>query len=308
MTTATTKPRCFQDVILRLQNYWAAQGCAVLQPYDMEVGAGTFHPATTLRALGPNAWAAAYVQPSRRPTDGRYGENPNRLQHYYQYQVIIKPSPPDLQDLYLGSLAAIGIDASLHDIRFVEDDWESPTLGAWGLGWEVWCDGMEVSQFTYFQQVGGHDCRPVSGELTYGLERLAMYVLGVDHVMDMPFNAPNAPIPLRYGDIFRQTEQEFSRWNFDVADTAVLLRHFEEAEAECARILAQPATDAAGRRIVMAHPAYDQCIKASHIFNLLDARGVISVTERQAYIGRVRALAKMCADAFLETPAGGAAA
>ncbi len=255
------------------------------------------------------------MQPSRRPTDGRYGENPNRLQHYYQFQVLIKPSPPDLQDLYLGSLAAIGIDMDLHDIRFVEDDWESPTLGAWGLGWEVWCDGMEVSQFTYFQQVGGHDCHPVSGELTYGLERLAMYVLGIDHVMDMPFNDPSprrganehaAPIPLSYGDIFRQTEEEYARWNFDVADTDVLLRHFEEAEAECDAILAQePVDPKTGKRIVMAHPAYDQCIKASHIFNLLDARGVISVTERQAYIGRVRALAKKCADAFVQTDAGG---
>ncbi len=300
------RPRSFQEVILRLQAYWAAQGCAVLQPYDMEVGAGTFHPATTLRALGPRAWAAAYVQPSRRPTDGRYGDNPNRLQHYYQFQVLIKPSPPDLQELYLGSLAAIGIDPALHDIRFVEDDWESPTLGAWGLGWEVWCDGMEVSQFTYFQQVGGHDCRPVPGELTYGLERLAMYVLGVDHVMDMPFNAPEAPIPLSYGDIFRQTEREYSRWNFETADTDTLFRHFQDAEAECARILAAPQQDSAGRSIPMAHPAYDQCIKASHIFNLLDARGVISVTERQAYIGRVRALAKLCADAFLTTEAGGA--
>ena len=244
--------------------------------------------------------------PRAAPTDGRYGENPNRLQHYYQYQVLIKPSPPDMQDLYLGSLQAIGIDASLHDIRFVEDDWESPTLGAWGLGWEVWCDGMEVSQFTYFQQVGGHDCHPVSGELTYGLERLAMYVLGVDHVMDMPFNDPDAPIPLSYGDVFRQTEEEYSRWNFDVANTEVLLRHFEEAEAECDAILSQDATDPkTGHRIVMAHPAYDQCIKASHIFNLLDARGVISVTERQAYIGRVRALARKCADAFCRpTPAG----
>ena len=301
-------PRSFQDVLMRLQAYWAAQGCAILQPYDMEVGAGTFHPATTLRALGTKPWAAAYVQPSRRPTDGRYGENPNRLQHYYQYQVIIKPSPPDLQALYLGSLEAIGIDMALHDIRFVEDDWESPTLGAWGLGWEVWCDGMEVSQFTYFQQVGGHDCRPVSGELTYGLERLAMYVLGIDHVMDMPFNDPGSPIALRYGDVFRQTEREYARWNFDQADTAMLLGHFADAEAECGRILAASQPDAAGRVIVMAHPAYDQCIKASHLFNLLDARGVISVTERQAYIGRVRALAKACADAFLATEAGGVAA
>jgi len=302
---STAAPRSFQEILLRLTSYWAGQGYAILQPYDMEVGAGTFHPATTLRALGPRPWAAAYVQPSRRPTDGRYGENPNRLQHYYQFQVIIKPSPPDLQALYLGSLQAIGIDMDLHDIRFVEDDWESPTLGAWGLGWEVWCDGMEVSQFTYFQQVGGHDCRPVSGELTYGLERLAMYVLGVDHVMDMPFNDPDAPTPLTYGDIFRQTEEEYSRHNFDAADTEILFRHFEDAERECEAILTHEATDPkTGRTIVMAHPAYDQCIKASHIFNLLDARGVISVTERQAYIGRVRALAKRCADAFHETAAG----
>jgi glycyl-tRNA synthetase alpha chain len=303
------KPSSFQEIILWLQTYWASQGCAILQPYDMEVGAGTFHPATTLRALGDKPWAAAYVQPSRRPTDGRYGENPNRLQHYYQYQVLIKPSPPAMQDLYLGSLKAIGIDATMHDIRFVEDDWESPTLGAWGLGWEVWCDGMEVSQFTYFQQVGGHDCKPVAGELTYGLERLAMYVLGVDHVMDMPFNNPDAPIALKYRDVFLQTEQEYSRWNFDIADTDVLLQHFVDAEAECQRILDAPAVDPkTGRKIIMAHPAYDQCIKASHVFNLLDARGVISVTERQAYIGRVRTLAKACADAFVQTPAGGAAA
>jgi len=307
MSDAVAAPTSFQEIILRLMSYWASRGCAVLQPYDMEVGAGTFHPATTLRSLGSRPWAAAYVQPSRRPTDGRYGENPNRLQHYYQYQVIIKPSPPDLQDLYLGSLRAIGIDARLHDIRFVEDDWESPTLGAWGLGWEVWCDGMEVSQFTYFQQVGGHDCKPVSGELTYGLERLAMYVLGVDHVMDMAFNAPDAPIPMTYGDIFRQTEQEYSRHNFDAADTGMLLRHFEDAETECGRLLAADPVDKAGRTIVMAHPAYDQCIKASHLFNLLDARGVISVTERQAYIGRVRTLARACADAFLTTPAGAGA-
>ncbi|MEM6670879.1 MAG: glycine--tRNA ligase subunit alpha [Pseudomonadota bacterium] len=302
------RPECFQEVIQRLNSYWGSRGCAVLQPYDMEVGAGTFHAATTLRALGPRQWAAAYPQPSRRPTDGRYGENPNRLQHYYQYQVIIKPSPPDLQELYLGSLEAIGLPLREHDIRFVEDDWESPTLGAWGLGWEVWCDGMEVSQFTYFQQVGGHDCRPVSGELTYGLERLAMYVLGVEHVMDMPFNPPDAAIPLTYGDVFRQTEREYSRWNFDVADTEMLLRHFEDAEVECRRILEQPAIDprmSANGANVMAHPAYDQCIKASHLFNLLDARGVISPTERQAYIARVRTLAKLCADAFVQTEAGG---
>jgi glycyl-tRNA synthetase alpha chain len=305
--TAAATPRSFQEIILRLMTYWASKGCAVLQPYDMEVGAGTFHPATTLRSLGNKPWAAAYVQPSRRPTDGRYGENPNRLQHYYQYQVIIKPSPPDLQELYLGSLKAIGIDTDLHDIRFVEDDWESPTLGAWGLGWEVWCDGMEVSQFTYFQQVGGHDCKPVSGELTYGLERLAMYVLGTGHVMDMPFNHPDSAIALKYGDIFRQTEQEYSRHNFDQADTEMLFQHFKDAEAECHRILNAEQPDKAGRTIIMAHPAYDQCIKASHLFNLLDARGVISVTERQAYIGRVRALAKACADAFVQTEAGASA-
>ncbi|WP_296418501.1 glycine--tRNA ligase subunit alpha [Pseudooctadecabacter sp.] len=304
----TDTPRSFQEIILRLQAYWADKGCAIMQPYDLEVGAGTFHPATTLRSLGSLPWAAAYVQPSRRPTDGRYGANPNRLQHYYQYQVLIKPSPPELQDLYLGSLQAIGIDMDMHDIRFVEDDWESPTLGAWGLGWEVWCDGMEVSQFTYFQQVGGHDCHPVSGELTYGLERLAMYVLGVDHVMDMPYNDPDAPIALTYGDVFLQNEQEYSRWNFDVADTDILLKHFEDAERECAAILANEQVDPkTGLKIVMAQPAYDQCIKASHLFNLLDARGVISVTERQAYIGRVRALAKLCADAFVQTAAGGAA-
>ncbi|MEO0389092.1 MAG: glycine--tRNA ligase subunit alpha, partial [Pseudomonadota bacterium] len=227
----------------------------------------------------------------------------------YQFQVIIKPSPPDLQELYLGSLEAIGIDMTTHDVRFVEDDWESPTLGAWGLGWEVWCDGMEVSQYTYFQQVGGHDCHPVAGELTYGLERLAMYVLGVDHVMEMPFNDPQTPIPLSYGDVFRQTEEEYSRHNFDAASTEMLLRHFEDAEAECARLLEAPETDPkTGRRIIMVHPAYDQTIKASHLFNLLDARGVISPTERQAYIGRVRTLAKRCADAYLRTEAGGGAA
>ena len=302
----TDTPRSFQEIILRLQAYWAERGCAIMQPYDMEVGAGTFHPATTLRSLGNVPWAAAYVQPSRRPTDGRYGDSPNRWQHYYQFQVIIKPSPPDLQELYLGSLRAIGIDMDMHDIRFVEDDWESPTLGAWGLGWEVWCDGMEVSQFTYFQQVGGHDCHPVSGELTYGLERLAMYILNCDDGNEMPFNAPDALIPLTYGDVFREAEAQYARWNFDVADVDTLLRHFVDAEEECARILAQDALDPkTGRTIVMAQPAYDQCIKASHLFNLLDARGVISVTERQAYIGRVRTLTKMCADAFVQTKAGG---
>lgn len=297
---AISPPTSFQDIILRLQNYWVGQGCAWLQPYDMEMGAGTFHPATTLRALGPQHWAVAYVQPSRRPADGRYGDNPNRLQHYYQFQVIIKPSPDNLQDLYVRSLAAIGIDATLHDIRFIEDDWESPTLGAAGLGWEVWCDGMEVSQFTYFQQVGGHECRPVSGELTYGLERLAMYVLGFDNVMHMPFNDPHAAIPLSYGDIFHTIEREYSRWNFDAANTDILLRHFQDAERECAAVLDAEQPDAkSGYTIVMVHPAYDQCIKASHIFNLLDARGVLSVTERQAYIARVRALAYRCADAYI---------
>jgi len=293
----------FQDLILTLQRYWAEYGCVILQPYDMEVGAGTFHPATTLRALGPKPWKAAYVQPSRRPSDGRYGENPNRVQHYYQFQVIIKPSPDDLQELYLHSLYAIGIDPDNHDIRFVEDDWESPTLGAWGLGWEVWCDGMEVSQFTYFQQVGGIDCDPVSGELTYGLERLAMYVQGVDSIFDLNFNGRDGTDRVTYGDIFRQSEQEYSRFNFEHADTGRLLRHFEDAEAECRALI--EAGDA-GERHEMALPAYDQCIKASHIFNLLDARGVISVTERQSYILRVRELAKACAQAWLKTEGGGA--
>ncbi|GIL02246.1 MAG: glycine--tRNA ligase alpha subunit [Alphaproteobacteria bacterium] len=301
--------RSFQGLILALHSYWAEHGCVILQPYDMEVGAGTFHPATTLRALGPRPWSAAYVQPSRRPTDGRYGENPNRLQHYYQYQVLLKPSPANLQDLYLGSLNAIGIDARLHDIRFVEDDWESPTLGAWGLGWEVWCDGMEVSQFTYFQQVCGIECAPVSGELTYGLERLAMYVQDVDNVYDLNFNGRDGAERISYGEVFQQAEREYSRWNFDVADTDTLLRHFDDAEAECRRILDQPSVDPrTGKTIVMAHPAYDQAIKASHAFNLLDARGVISVTERQNYILRVRTLAKACGEAFLKTEAGGMAA
>jgi len=295
--------RSFQGLILALHRYWADYGCVVLQPYDMEVGAGTFHPATTLRALGPKPWNAAYVQPSRRPKDGRYGENPNRLQHYYQYQVILKPNPPNLQELYLGSLKAIGIDMTIHDIRFVEDDWESPTLGAWGLGWECWCDGMEVSQFTYFQQVCGIECAPVAGELTYGLERLAMYVQNVDNVYDLNFNGREGDEKVTYGDVFLQAEQEYSRFNFEFADTQLLLRHFEDAETECRALLGVGVDTGGLHRCVL--PAYDQAIKASHAFNLLDARGVISVTERQSYILRVRALAKSCGEAFLLTEAGG---
>ena len=275
----------FQSLILKLHAYWAQQGCVILQPYDMEVGAGTFHPATTLRALGPDPWRAAYVQPSRRPTDGRYGENPNRLQHYYQYQTILKPSPDNSQDLYLDSLRELGIDPDYHDIRFVEDDWESPTLGASGLGWEVWCDGMEVTQFTYFQQVGGIECHPVAVELTYGLERLAMYIQGVENVYDLDFNG----LGVSYGDVFLRAEKEFSAYNFEHADTEKLFRQFEFAEAECHALLAQE----------LALPAYDQCIKASHVFNLLDARNAISVTERATYIGRVRALAKGSCEAWL---------
>jgi glycyl-tRNA synthetase alpha chain len=287
----------FQGLILALQRYWAEQGCVILQPYDIEVGAGTFHPATALRALGPEPWRAAYVQPSRRPTDGRYGENPNRLQHYYQLQVILKPAPADSQDLYLKSLAALGIDASKHDIRFVEDDWESPTLGAWGLGWEVWLDGMEVSQFTYFQQVGGIECDPVSTELTYGLERLAMYVQGVGSVYDLDYNGVAGTGRVTYGDVFLRGEREFSAYNFERADTGILVRHFEDAERECNALL--NTADASANRPGLALPAYDQCLKASHLFNLLDARGVISVTERAAYIGRVRALARACCETWL---------
>jgi glycyl-tRNA synthetase alpha chain len=279
----------FQSTIFELQRFWAGQGCVLLQPYDVEVGAGTFHPATALRALGPQPWRAAYVQPSRRPTDGRYGENPNRLQQHHQLQVIVKPAPPDSQDLYLASLAAIGIDARRHDIRFVEDDWESPTLGASGLGWEVWLDGMEVSQFTYFQQVGGIECDPVSTELTYGLERLAMYVQGVESVFDLDYNGASGPGRIGYGDVFRRAEREFSRYNFEIADITRLTRHFEDAEVECRAVLDRG----------LALPAYDQCLKASHLFNLLDARGAISVTERAAYILRVRALAKGCCEAWL---------
>ncbi|WP_100959173.1 glycine--tRNA ligase subunit alpha [Bosea sp. FBZP-16] len=321
--------RSFQGLLLTLQRFWAERGCVILQPYDMEVGAGTFHPATTLRALGPKPWKAAYVQPSRRPKDGRYGENPNRLQHYYQFQVILKPSPPDLQQLYLDSLKAIGVDLALHDVRFVEDDWESPTLGAWGLGWECWCDGMEVSQFTYFQQVAGVECAPVAGELTYGLERLAMYVQGVENVYDLNFNGLEGEDRVSYGDVFLQAEQEFSRHNFEYADTEMLFKQFNMAEAACQKYLeagweetSLPADVpehyradstfgafggmAVDRRHLMALPAYDQCIKASHVFNLLDARGVISVTERQSYILRVRELAKACGAAWLKTAGGGA--
>jgi glycyl-tRNA synthetase alpha chain len=304
--------RSFQGLILALQRYWADYGCVILQPYDIEVGAGTFHPATTLRALGPKPWKAAYVQPSRRPKDGRYGENPNRLQHYYQFQVIIKPSPPDLQELYLKSLVAIGVDMALHDVRFVEDDWESPTLGAWGLGWECWCDGMEVSQFTYFQQVAGVECAPVSGEITYGLERLAMYVQGVDNVYDLNFNGGEND-KVTYGDIFLQAEREYSRHNFEYADTRMLFEQFRMAEAACRKYLDAGWEELAvggpaGRqkRHRMALPAYDQCLKASHAFNLLDARGAIAVTERQSYILRVRELAKACGQAWLATEAGGA--
>jgi len=302
----TLRPKeSFQDLILTLQQFWGHQGCVILQPYDMEVGAGTFHPATTLRALGPKTWNAAYVQPSRRPKDGRYGENPNRMQHYYQFQVIMKPSPADILDLYLKSLDAIGIDTKLNDIRFVEDDWESPTLGAWGLGWEVWCNGMEVTQFTYFQQVGGYDCNPVSGEITYGLERLAMYVQGVDRVWDLNFNGRTDARKLTYNDVFQQAEQEYSRFNFEHADTNLLLQHFKDAETECKALL-EKGKGPEGRHL-MALPAYDQCIKASHLFNLLDARGVISVTERQSYILRVRELAKACCGAWLATEGGRAA-
>jgi glycyl-tRNA synthetase alpha chain len=308
MNDAALDPkRSFQGLILTLQRFWAEQGCVVLQPYDMEMGAGTFHPATTLRALGPKPWKAAYVQPSRRPKDGRYGENPNRFQHYYQFQVILKPNPPDLQALYLASLAAIGLDPALHDLRFVEDDWESPTLGAWGLGWECWCDGMEVSQFTYFQQVAGLDCAPVSGELTYGLERLAMYLQGVEDGFALNFNGGEGAQKVTYGDVFKQAEEEYSRHNFEHADTAMLFRHFTDAESACRRYLEAGAPGEGEPRHKMALPAYDQCVKASHAFNLLDARGVIAVTERQNYIARVRELAKACGAAWLATAGGGAA-
>ena len=281
------KPRTFQDLILALQHYWGSRGCALLQPYDMEVGAGTFHTATFLRAVGPEPWSAAYVQPSRRPTDGRYGENPFRLQHYFQFQVVIKPSPPDFIELYLGSLAALDLDPKVHDIRLVEDNWESPTLGAWGLGWEIWLNGMEITQFTYFQQVGGLDCRPVMGEISYGLERLAMYLQGVESIFDLLWSdGPQGR--LSYGDIYHQNEVEQSQYNFDYADTAELLHAFTAHERECQQLLAVP----------LALPAYERMLKASHTFNLLDARHAISVTERQRYILRVRALARGVAEAY----------
>jgi glycyl-tRNA synthetase alpha chain len=277
----------FQDIIMKLQNFWGKNGCVLLQPYDLEVGAGTFHPATTLRSLGPKPWKAAYVQPSRRPTDGRYGENPNRLQHYYQFQVIIKPSPKNIKQTYLKSLAAIGIDVKNHDIRFVEDDWESPTLGAAGLGWEVWCDGMEVTQFTYFQQMTGIECKPVPVEITYGLKDLCMFVQGKNNVFDLDWNNEG----VKYKEVFFQAEKEFSAYNFEFANTEVLLKNFETTEQECKSLLDKK----------LSLPAYDQCLKASHIFNLLDARGVIGVAERTGYITRIRELAKGCGALWLST-------
>jgi glycyl-tRNA synthetase alpha chain len=296
------KPDCFQQIILLLQNFWSDKGCVVLQPYDLEVGAGTFHPATTLRSLGPDHWSAAYVQPCRRPSDGRYGDSPNRLQHYYQFQVVMKPSPIILKEMYLESLKVLGIDHKVHDIRFVEDDWESPTLGAWGLGWEVWCDGMEISQFTYFQQVGGHDCKPITGEITYGLERLAMFILECDTVMNLPYNSPSSQRPLKYSDIFLKAEKQYSEWNFNVANTEIIFRHFDDAEKMCQEILGMGdlKKKSSSKKNILVQPAYDQCIKASHLFNVLDSRGVISTAQRQVYIGRVRALAKLCADAYID--------
>ena len=280
----TTKS--FQNLILKLQNYWAEKGCAITQPFDMEVGAGTFHPATFIRSIGPEPWKAAYVQPSRRPGDGRYGENPNRLQHYYQFQVLLKPSPSDIQDLYLDSLSAIGIDLNMHDVRFVEDNWESPTLGAWGLGWEVWLNGMEVSQFTYFQQVGGLTCKPISGELTYGLERIAMYLQGVDSVYGLIWTEG-----LTYGDVFHQNEVEQSKYNFEIADIEVLFRQFDEAEAMNLKLIEEN----------LPFPAYEQTMKASHIFNLLDARKAISVTDRARFIRRVRSMSQKVAQEYYDS-------
>lgn len=285
--TAGSPATSFQALIFHLQTFWSAKGCVVVQPYDMEMGAGTFHPATFLRAVGPEPWRAAYVQPSRRPTDGRYGENPNRLQHYFQFQVLLKPSPPDLQELYLESLNALGIDTLVHDVRFVEDNWESPTLGAWGIGWEVWLNGMEITQFTYFQQVGGLDCRPVSGEITYGLERIAMYLQGVDSVYDLVWS-DSGEDRVTYGDIYRQNEVEMSAFNFEHADTEILFRRFNDCEAEAGRLI----------ELGLPLPAYEMMVQASHTFNLLDARHAISVTERQRYILRVRTLARAIAEAY----------
>ncbi|NQX87204.1 MAG: glycine--tRNA ligase subunit alpha [Halioglobus sp.] len=292
MTQTSSQPDTFQDLILRLQQYWAAQGCVILQPVDMPVGAGTFHPATFLRAVGPERWNAAYVQPSRRPTDGRYGENPNRLQHYYQFQVVMKPSPADFQQLYLESLFALGVDAAIHDIRFVEDNWESPTLGAWGLGWEVWLNGMEVTQFTYFQQAGGLECYPVMGEITYGIERIAMYLQGVDSIYDLLWSkGPTGRVT--YGDVFHQNEVEMSRYNYEEADTAQLFSHFEHCAGEALRLVENG----------LPLPAYEMVIAASHTFNLLDARHAVSVTERQRFILRVRALARAVAQAYFDARA-----
>ncbi len=285
-------PMTFQEIISTLQNYWAKEGCVIIQPFDMEMGAGTFHSATFLRALGPEPWAAAYVQPSRRPTDGRYGENPNRLQHYYQYQVVIKPSPDNIQELYLGSLKALGIDPTIHDIRFVEDNWESPTLGAWGLGWEVWLNGMEVTQFTYFQQAGGLECKPVTGEITYGLERLAMYVQGVESVYDLVWTNGQFGT-VTYGDVYHQNEVEQSTYNFEYADIDYLFTHFNHCEQEALRLI----------EANLPLPAYEMTLKASHTFNLLDARKAISVTERQAYILRVRTMARSVAQNFYDARA-----
>jgi len=284
----------FQSTILKLQEFWAQQGCVILQPYDAEVGAGTFHPATTLKALGPKPWRAAYVQPSRRPADGRYGENPNRLYRHHQYQVILKPSPDAIQDIYLESLQYIGLDPTLHDIRFVEDDWESPTLGASGLGWEVWGDGQEITQFTYFQQVGGFACNPVPAELTYGLERLVLLLQGKENVYDLKWNNPESQTPMTYGDVALQMEQEFSAFSFEHVDASMIFRHFEDAEMMSRHLVTS--------KLVL--PAYEYCLKASHLFNLLDARGVLSVTERANYIGRVRALARQCCELWMENVHG----
>ena len=284
----------FQQLVLKLQDYWDRKGCAILQPYDMEVGAGTSHTATFLRSLGPEPWRAAYVQPSRRPKDGRYGENPNRLQHYYQFQVVLKPSPPDILDLYLGSLEAVGFDLAQNDVRFVEDDWENPTLGAWGLGWEVWMNGMEITQFTYFQQVGGLDCKPITGEITYGLERLAMYLQGVENVFDLvwtEWESGGRIHRLTYRDVYHQNEVEQSTYNFEHSDSESLFRHFADHEAVARKLM----------QAQLALPAYEQVLKAAHTFNLLDARGAISVTERAAYIGRIRALAKAVAQSYYES-------